>query len=46
MRLQARATRDRPGRVGPDTAYPVVADPRYTWGMITGTVYIPKREHG
>ncbi|MCX5151822.1 hypothetical protein OHB36_34600 [Streptomyces sp. NBC_00320] len=23
---------------GPDTAYPVVADPHYTWGIISGTV--------
>ncbi|MFB8122446.1 hypothetical protein ACFVG1_21555 [Streptomyces bacillaris] len=29
---------------GPDTAYPVVADPHYTWGIITGTVYFNKKE--
>ncbi|WP_369043390.1 hypothetical protein [Streptomyces sp. Midd1] len=28
----------------PDTAYPVVADPHYTWGIITGTVYFNKKE--
>ena len=26
------------------TAYPVVADPRYTWGWVTGTVYFDKWE--
>ncbi|MFF2404450.1 hypothetical protein ACWCY1_25730 [Streptomyces goshikiensis] len=29
---------------GPDTAYPVVADPHYTWGIISGTVYFNKSE--
>ncbi|WP_162793307.1 hypothetical protein [Streptomyces globosus] len=29
---------------GPDTAYPVVADPHYTWGIISGTVYFNKNE--
>lgn len=29
---------------GPDTAYPVVADPHYTWGIVTGTVYFNKSE--
>ncbi|MFD0271355.1 hypothetical protein ACFVGY_33010 [Streptomyces sp. NPDC127106] len=29
---------------GPDTAYPVVADPHYTWGIISGTVYFNKEE--
>lgn len=27
-----------------DTAYPVVADPHYTWGIISGTVYFNKSE--
>ena len=26
------------------TAYPVIADPKYTWGWITGTVYFNKSE--
>ncbi|MEU4125890.1 hypothetical protein [Streptomyces virginiae] len=29
---------------GPDTAFPVVADPHYTWGIISGTVYFNKSE--
>ncbi|WP_189748156.1 hypothetical protein [Streptomyces nojiriensis] len=29
---------------GPNTAYPVVADPHYTWGIISGTVYFNKSE--
>jgi hypothetical protein len=29
-----------------DTAYPVVADPHYTWGIVTGTVYFNKAETG
>uniref|UniRef100_UPI002F9129DB hypothetical protein n=1 Tax=Streptomyces virginiae TaxID=1961 RepID=UPI002F9129DB len=31
-------------RTGPDTAFPVVADPHYTWGIISGTVYFNKNE--
>lgn len=31
-------------QTGPNTAYPVVADPHYTWGIITGTVYFNKSE--
>ncbi|MGW1287462.1 hypothetical protein ACWD4N_28135 [Streptomyces sp. NPDC002586] len=27
-----------------DTAFPVVADPKYTWGWVTGTVYYNKNE--
>ncbi|MEV5874244.1 hypothetical protein AB0L75_08435 [Streptomyces sp. NPDC052101] len=27
-----------------DTAFPVVADPKYTWGWVTGTVYYNKKE--
>ncbi|MFE9469423.1 hypothetical protein ACFYNW_38630 [Streptomyces virginiae] len=27
-----------------DTAFPVVADPHYTWGIISGTVYFNKSE--
>ncbi|MGW2275876.1 hypothetical protein [Streptomyces yangpuensis] len=27
-----------------DTAFPVVADPHYTWGIISGTVYFNKNE--
>ncbi|MEZ0096056.1 hypothetical protein [Streptacidiphilus sp. EB129] len=26
------------------TAYPIVADPHYTWGIVTGTVYFDKAE--
>ena len=29
-----------------DTAYPIVADPHYTWGIVTGTVYFNKAETG
>ncbi|QNP71959.1 hypothetical protein IAG44_22780 [Streptomyces roseirectus] len=29
---------------GPSTAYPVVADPKWTWGIISGTVYFNKKE--
>ncbi|MER5417463.1 hypothetical protein [Streptomyces virginiae] len=29
---------------GPDTVFPVVADPHYTWGVISGTVYFNKIE--
>ncbi|MFC9817897.1 hypothetical protein ACFVJM_38280 [Streptomyces virginiae] len=29
---------------GPDAAFPVVADPHYTWGIISGTVYFNKSE--
>jgi len=28
----------------PSTAYPIVADPHYTWGIVTGTVYFDKAE--
>ncbi len=31
---------------GKDTAYPVVADPKWTWGWITGTVYFNKHDTG
>jgi hypothetical protein len=31
-------------RTGPRTAYPVVADPRWTWGRISGTVYFNRPE--
>lgn len=31
-------------RTGHDTAFPVVADPHYTWGIISGTVYFNKNE--
>ncbi|MFF5494564.1 hypothetical protein [Streptomyces aquilus] len=27
-----------------DTAFPVVADPKWTWGIISGTVYFNKKE--
>lgn len=27
-----------------DTSFPVVADPHYTWGIITGTIYFNKSE--
>ncbi|GAQ58065.1 hypothetical protein [Streptomyces acidiscabies] len=29
---------------GPGTAFPVVADPKWTWGIISGTVYFNKKE--
>ncbi|MFJ9461608.1 hypothetical protein ACIRST_41875 [Kitasatospora sp. NPDC101447] len=29
-----------------NTAYPVVADPKWTWGWVTGTVYFDKNETG
>ncbi|MFD7929602.1 hypothetical protein [Streptomyces sp. NPDC059742] len=29
---------------GTNTAYPVVADPHYTWGIVSGTVYFNKSE--
>ncbi|MFE3557291.1 hypothetical protein ACFXKW_20850 [Streptomyces sp. NPDC059193] len=28
----------------PDTAFPVVADPKWTWGIVSGTVYFDKAE--
>jgi hypothetical protein len=29
---------------GADTAFPVVADPKWTWGIVSGTVYFNKKE--
>lgn len=30
--------------VNKDTAFPVVADPKFTWGIVTGTAYFKKSE--
>ncbi len=29
-----------------DTVYPIIADPKFTWGWVTGTVYFNKTEIG
>lgn len=31
-------------KTGEDTAFPVVADPKRTWGIVTGTAYFNKKE--